>query len=154
MKALLYAEGGNLDHLFDEDNKIHQIIAENWVRSEKLMYKIDDESYRPPSPIRIVKRIPHLHLTCDSTVESVGENGPLVTTQELKELIKKRVELLELADNIKKMKQDERDKAIERLGVGKEFSPDFIVQNIIRNNTITPSRSTSRSKPKSKPRRR
>jgi hypothetical protein len=121
MKALLFAEGGNLDHLFDEDNKITPIIAENWIRSEKLMFRMDDENYKPPSPIKTVKRIPQLHLTCDSTVESVGENGPLVTIQELKELIKKREELLELAENIKKMKQDERDKAIERLGVGNYF---------------------------------
>lgn len=35
MRALLYAEGGNLDHLFDSKNKIHHIIAENWVRAEK-----------------------------------------------------------------------------------------------------------------------
>lgn len=118
MRALLYAEGGNLDHLFDSDNKIYQIIAENWVRSEKLMFYLEDEHIRAPSPIRTVKRIPQLHFTCDSTVESVGENGPLVSTHELKELISKREELMQLAEEMKKLKQEEKDKAFERLTLG------------------------------------
>mmetsp|Transcript_24671 Transcript_24671/g.21900 ORF Transcript_24671/g.21900 Transcript_24671/m.21900 type:complete len:125 (-) Transcript_24671:54-428(-) len=122
MKALLYGEGGNLDHLFNSKNRIHHIIAENWVRSEKLMYKTDDEHFRPPSPIRPVRRNPQLNFACDSTVES-NDTGPMITAQELKELITKRDEILKLSDSVKKMKQDERDKAIERLK---------IVQNIIK----------------------
>jgi acetolactate synthase small subunit len=40
MRALLYAEGGNLDHLFESNVKIYQIIGENWVRAEKVMIKV------------------------------------------------------------------------------------------------------------------
>ena len=121
MKALLYSEGGNLDHLFDSRNKIHQIIAENWVRSEKWMYKTDEENFRPPSPIRPVRRNPQLYFACDSTVESNHDTGPIVTAQELKELMAKKDEIMKLSESIKKMKQDERDKAIDRLKIGNYY---------------------------------
>lgn len=119
MRALLFAEGGNLDHLFESNNKIHQIIAENWVRAEKVMIRIKDDNFRPPSPIRTIKRIPHLHLACDSTVESVGENGPIVTAQEIKELMNKREELLSLIEELKSKKQEEKEKVTERFNLSK-----------------------------------
>lgn len=150
MRALLFAEGGTLDHLFDSDNKIYQIIAENWVRSEKLMYKLNEENIRPPSPIKLVKKVAnaardatssalnsgpyqrstHLHLTCDSTVESVGDNkylcsnellknGPIVTAQEIKDLMLKREDLTQLVEELKQKKQDVKDKSNERMGLCK-----------------------------------
>lgn len=118
MRALLFAEGGNLDHLFDSNSKVYQIIAENWVRAEKLMFKVDDENIRPPSPIRTVKRIAHLHMNHESVSDSVNEEGPVITAQELKELISRRDELIQLAEDMKKMKEDERAKALDRFTVG------------------------------------
>lgn len=117
MKALLYGEGGNLDHLFDSKSKINQIIAENYVRSEKLMFDMDDENFRPPSPIRAVRRNPQLHFASDSTVESNLDSGSTVATQELKELIEKRNEILKLSENMVKTKKDEKAKATERIKI-------------------------------------
>lgn len=123
---------------------------------KKLMFRITDENPRVPSPIRTVKRIPQLQLACDSTVESVGENGPLVSTQELKELINKREELLNLAEQMKKLKNDEREKAQEKLNLGKFKSTDLscIVHNLLKNSSTTSSRGGKRKKSSSKSRRR
>jgi hypothetical protein len=93
MKALLYAENGNLDHLFDTENKIYHIIAENWIRSEKLMIRTDD-SGTPPTPIKTLKKISNAILSGDSTIESIHENSATVNAQKLKYFLNKK-QLLE-----------------------------------------------------------
>ncbi|CAI2387525.1 unnamed protein product [Moneuplotes crassus] len=108
MKALLFSEGGNLDHLFESPNKIHQIIAENYVRTEKLMYNITDEGQKPPSPIKPVKKSVQLNFACDSTSESLQASGCTTVAQELQELEEKRDRIVKMLESVKKIKQDEK----------------------------------------------
>lgn len=105
MKALLYAEGGNLDHLFETKNKIYHIIAENWIRSEKIMVRTDVNHNRPPSPIKFFKKLPNMVLNSESTIESIHENSATVTIQELKYLISKKQLLEHLKERLKEQEK-------------------------------------------------
>ena len=109
-----------------------------------MMIRLKDENFRPPSPIRTIKRIPQLHLACDSTVESVGENGPIITAQEIKELMGKREELMSLIEELKSKKQEEKDKVTERFNLSKLRSL-AIVQDTIRN-SLTSQKKGGKSK--------
>lgn len=93
MKALLFAEGGNLDHLFETNNKIYHIIAENWIRSEKLMIRTDS-TQKLPTPIKTLKKISMTIMNGESTIESIHENTATVNAQQLKFFISKK-QLLE-----------------------------------------------------------
>mmetsp|Transcript_38247 Transcript_38247/g.37760 ORF Transcript_38247/g.37760 Transcript_38247/m.37760 type:complete len:162 (-) Transcript_38247:88-573(-) len=94
MKALLFAEGGNLDNLYNSRNKIHHIIAENYCRSEKLMYDMTDKNFTPPSPIRPVRRSPNLDFACKTTASVGPSPDSSHDDSDLQALVTKRDELL------------------------------------------------------------
>ena len=122
---------------------IEELIASSKDRRNKNN-KVEEELQRPSSPIRTVKRTTNLHLNYDSTNESLENQGLLGTTHEMEELIEKRDDLIQLVEQMRKFKQEEKDKTQERFN---------LIQSIMKNTPSTKSSNCKRiSKSKSKSR--